>query len=375
MLKPCLYRKFNQGQLECEIAEIRETGYTSSTSVDVCNECPIPEIIQQVNCKNFIPLKLHLFINSHTFEGDPKQEICSHYWDSKCQKIYFQNKHDYEKKCSDNCPAFQAIYVDLSTEKYISIPKLNTVTATDHELRQAVLLILYEYYREHPDRYKCFDVTPEFIAKSLNINVKDVVRVVLPMEDEKEVETKKYLGETYFRYVHITSQGIRMIDEKPLFGSLDTAALRSIKIENSQFTINGDMMPDYYNNDNDLRGANIANFANQVQNNASQTASDFSQNICQNINEINNLISSLREIAQTFPEAQREEAIVHLDDLQEDIKLTIPEKQKPRIKARIGALLALTGIVGAAVAGTVDFSNNVLELSNKLGFPIEHTQP
>ncbi|WP_016950886.1 hypothetical protein [Anabaena sp. PCC 7108] len=155
MLKPCPYRKSHQGKLECEIAEIRGKEYTPLTSVDICNECPIPEIIQRVNCKNFIPIKLHLFITTSTFEGDPQQEICDSFWNSNCQKISFENK----------------------------------------------------------------------------------------------------------------------------------------------------------------------------------------------------------------------------EDLQEDIHITIPEKRNPRIKARIGALLALVGVIGGTVATTVDFSNNVLELSNKLGFPIEHIQP
>lgn len=57
---------------------------------------------------------------------------------------------------------------------------------------------------------------------------------------------------------------------------------------------------------------------------------------------------------------------MHLDDLQEDI--TKPEKQKPqRIKTRIVALLAVAGVV----AGAADFSNNVLELAEKLGVPVE----
>jgi len=124
----------------------------------------------------------------------------------------------------------------------------------------------------------------------------------------------------------------------------------------------------------DLRGANVANFANQVQDNAQQVASNFSQNIGQNIDEITKLINSLREKAQILPQEQREEALVHLDDLQEDI--TTPEKQKPqRIKARIGSLLAIAAFVGATVAGTADFANNVLELSQKLGISIDPNIP
>ncbi len=121
---------------------------------------------------------------------------------------------------------------------------------------------------------------------------------------------------------------------------------------------------------NDLREANIANFANQVQDNASQIASNFSQHISQNFDDITKLISNLREVAQNFPETQREQTMVHLDDLQEDI--VTPEKQKPqRIKARLSALLAIASIV----AGGADFANNVSELSAKLGVALEADIP
>jgi DNA-binding MarR family transcriptional regulator len=319
MLQPCPYKKLNQGQLECEIAKVREAKYTSSTSADACNDCPIPEIIQKVNCKNLIPLKLHSFTITSTFEGDPEEVIIGNSWEAKCQMIDFQNKYDYKKKCSDNCPAFQPIHLNLSTEESISIPKLNSETATDRDLRQAVLSILYQYHTIHPERYNCFDVTPEFLAKSLKINVKDVVRVVLPMEEEKEVEFKKYSGELYFRYVSITSKGIKMIDEKPLFGDLDTAALRSIKITNSKLKVNitkeGDIMSDSYNND--LREANIANFANQVQDNARQQAnqhihiSEQKRTLTEAATEIQKL---LKQLEQTNPTATEAEKVAYVND-------------------------------------------------------------
>jgi hypothetical protein len=109
----------------------------------------------------------------------------------------------------------------------------------------------------------------------------------------------------------------------------------------------------------------------------SGTVSNFSQNIGQNIDEITTLIRSLREMAQEFPEAEREEVLMDLDGLQEDISK--PEKQKPeRIRIRLGRLLVTAGTIGtiASVAvGAADFSNNVLELAEKLGFPIELSQP
>jgi len=109
-------------------------------------------------------------------------------------------------------------------------------------------------------------------------------------------------------------------------------------------------------------------------NSGSGTVSNFSQNIGQNIDEVTKLISSLRDMAKEFPETQREEALVHLDDLQEDI--STPEKQKPeRMKIRLGRLLVISGTIAGIVAGAAEFSNNVLELSEKLGIPIELNHP
>jgi DeoR family transcriptional regulator, catabolite repression regulator len=105
----------------------------------------------------------------------------------------------------------------------------------------------------------------------------------------------------------------------------------------------------------------------------SGTVSDFSQNIGQNVDEISKLTDYLRITAQSFPEAQREEALVTLDDLQED--LNHPDKQKPeRIKIRLVRLLVIAGTIAGIVAGAADFSNNLLELAEKLGIPIEFNQ-
>ncbi|ODH00655.1 hypothetical protein A4S05_32260 [Nostoc sp. KVJ20] len=103
---------------------------------------------------------------------------------------------------------------------------------------------------------------------------------------------------------------------------------------------------------------------------------NFSQNINQSINDITRLINSLRDKAQEFPQDKREEVLVHLDDLQEDINK--PEKQKPeRIKTRIIALITIAGTVFGVVANSADFTNNVLEIADKLGIPIptEISQP
>jgi hypothetical protein len=146
-----------------------------------------------------------------------------------CQAIVFQKGDTYETKCSPKCPTYTAIHKDLSEEN-ISIPGFNASGSTDRQLRQAILMVLYKYHANHPERYEFFDITIEFLASSLNLQPSDVLRVIKPMEDEKELVTSEQS-----RYMRITSKGIRMIDEEPLF-ELNTAGVR---VMGDQYNISG----------------------------------------------------------------------------------------------------------------------------------------
>ncbi len=170
----------------------------------------------------------------------------------------------------------------------------------------------------------------------------------------------------------ITGEGMTFSrEEKQIAANHDYSHLIQINVEQTQMqNSSSESRANAETFNNNLSGANITNFANKVQDNGQQVASYLSQNINQNVDEIIKIIASLREMAQGFPEVQREEVMVHLDDLQEDI--STPEKQKPqRVKTRIAALLT----IAALVAGTADFANNVLELSEKLGVPVDINIP
>lgn len=96
--------------------------------------------------------------------------------------------------------------------------------------------------------------------------------------------------------------------------------------------------------------------------------------INQNGDEITRLLTNLRKIAQSFPDAQSQSAKDYLDDIATDLKE--PEKCKPsRLKASLAALLGLAIAVGGSIATATDFANNVLELSEKLNVPVETFQP
>lgn len=110
-------------------------------------------------------------------------------------------------------------------------------------------------------------------------------------------------------------------------------------------------------------------------------------NINQNSDDIARLLVALRNSAQAFPEEQKEEALMELDDLESDLKT--PEKQNPkRIGKRCQRLLAagtaaITLASGAvAVSGDLnelatnakEFTTTVFELGKMVGVPKESIQ-
>ena len=67
-------------------------------------------------------------------------------------------------------------------------------------------------------RFGLFDVTPEFLAKSPGVEVRDVVWVVLPMmEEDGEAKTPAAPEQPHFRYVALTANGVHAINGEPLF--------------------------------------------------------------------------------------------------------------------------------------------------------------
>jgi hypothetical protein len=177
---------------------------------------------------------------------------------------------------------------------------------------------------------------------------------------------------------------MQLLDRLHLDASLVESELgKQIKMHSSLFVgvnqgnINtGDNVTMTHNQDESVKNKTTigANANIGVLNSGSGTVSNFSQNIGQSTDEIIRLVTSLRDMAQQFPEAQRQEALITLDDLQEDI--SNPEKQKPeRIKIRLGRLISIAGMIAGLAAGAADFSNNVLELSEKLGVPIGLNHP
>jgi hypothetical protein len=131
----------------------------------------------------------------------------------------------------------------------------------------------------------------------------------------------------------------------------------------------------------DQVGGTVQNFHGPVGNVAGTNYGTMTAYINQNSDDISRLITALRQTAQQFPEDQKEDALMELDDLEADLKT--PEKQDPkRIGKRLKRLIAAGTAVAtlssgaAAFSGNInDFTSNVLELAEKIGLSRDAIQP
>jgi hypothetical protein len=127
----------------------------------------------------------------------------------------------------------------------------------------------------------------------------------------------------------------------------------------------GNKIDKQYNNN--LQGANIGNFANEIKDNAQQSATNFHQTSGANIADILQLINNLRQTAEQFPPDIREELIIDIEDVEIEVQKPKKERNFPKIKKRLISLFAAATVTFTAIAGMTDFANNVMEISNKLG--------
>ncbi|MBP5975210.1 leucine-rich repeat domain-containing protein [Brasilonema sp. CT11] len=123
-------------------------------------------------------------------------------------------------------------------------------------------------------------------------------------------------------------------------------------------------------NTNNFQNPNIGNFANEVKDNARQQASNFTQTSGANISEILQLIGNLRSSAAQFPPETRDDIIIDIDDVEAEIQKPEKERNLPKLKKRLLALLTAAAVVAAPIAGMTDFTNNVMEIANKLNIEL-----
>jgi hypothetical protein len=113
--------------------------------------------------------------------------------------------------------------------------------------------------------------------------------------------------------------------------------------------------------------AQIGSFAKEVTDSAQQTASDFIQNNNANTAELLQLISSMRETAAQFPEDDREEVLMEIGNVEEQLKKPEEKRNLKLIAKKLGAILAIAGSIASPIPNMIDFTNNVTDLAQKAG--------
>lgn len=119
---------------------------------------------------------------------------------------------------------------------------------------------------------------------------------------------------------------------------------------------------------NNLQGANIGNLANEVKDNAQQTATNFNQTSGVNIADVLQLIQNLRQTALQFPDDVREDLIIDVDAIEQEIQK--PQPHQPTLKKRLLALATAATVTFTGIAGMTDFVNNVMEIGSKIGIEL-----
>ncbi|AFZ00785.1 leucine-rich repeat domain-containing protein [Calothrix sp. PCC 6303] len=122
---------------------------------------------------------------------------------------------------------------------------------------------------------------------------------------------------------------------------------------------------------NNNQGANIANFANEVKDNASQQASNFTQTSGASVAELMQLIGNLRQTANQFPAETRDDMIIEIDDVEVEIKKPEKERNIPKLKKRLAGLLTAATVVATPIAEMAGFTNTVLEIGQKVGIELK----
>jgi hypothetical protein len=85
-------------------------------------------------------------------------------------------------------------------------------------------------------------------------------------------------------------------------------------------------------NNNNFQGAQVGNFANELKDNAQQTASNFTQN---NNSQLLQLIDELRHKIEALPAETQETINVDLDDITEEVNKPQDQRNPQRLKHRL----------------------------------------
>ena len=185
---------------------------------------------------------------------------------------------------------------------------------------------------------------------------------------EEMGETDKVIGELKLKLdLRQLLDGYESRESRQKSQTVNSQGVNVIIHNNNNIDNNNKPVTNYTNNN---QGANIANFANEVKDNASQQASNFNQTSGANVAELMQILSTMRQTAAQFSPEIRDDIIIDIDDVEAEIQKPEEERNLPKLKKRLIALGTAATLTFTGVAGMTDFANNVMEIANKLNIEL-----
>lgn len=325
-LKPCTYRKAQVGFLVCTIAELDGGDTSKYVSAEVCGACSIPEKLAQANCEHFQAgtrvFRVKVYGGEMYKLDDARQD---------CSVLSFKTVEEMDAVCGPNCPSQFPIHRNVSGDEPVLISALPE-TPTERDIRQAVLLALHEYNGRHTERYGFFDVTPEFLARSLNLQPRDIYRVLGPMAEADEVRTIKDTRAIHPEYVTITAKGIEAITTEPLF---DNRGIRMTSDNRIQIE--------------KLSAGQVQLATGQGSNTATVHQGESRQAL---LDELTALQTQVKEA--DLPAETRQDALALIDIVFEEVQTPAPRKNRVEVSVRqltrlLEAYPALTSLAAGLI--------------------------
>jgi hypothetical protein len=100
---------------------------------------------------------------------------------------------------------------------------------------------------------------------------------------------------------------------------------------------------------------------------AKVSGNTFNQNNNANTAELLQLISSMRETAAQFPEDDREEVLMEIGNVEEQLNKPEEKRNRKLIGKKLVAILAIAASIATPITNMADFTNNVTDLAQKAG--------
>ena len=120
-----------------------------------------------------------------------------------------------------------------------------------------------------------------------------------------------------------------------------------------------------------VNGGNIGNVVNEANDSAQISATGFSQTTGTTTAELLQLLDHLRQTAAQLPPEVRDDLIIDIDDVAEEIQKPAAQRNQPRLKKRLAGLLAAVALATTGLEAANNFTDEVIELGSKVGIELQ----